>query len=238
MKTYPTYQEAKIANPECEIVTLIKPDSDLHGLFEPKSVCHIMHPDGGWRICNPADYCMTVEQFLSSGHKFVDGDLIITESGVLSVGRERENMGCSVSECNEPSCVDSDIYILHAAALDKPKQISNTAREVFSGGEKRTKVEFVKVEDSIWHLETDFRCGELYNKSLDCSGEFVVISSETVFLACAAAGNLYRRIETPMTEKEAFIDEFMNMFSHVGDAQLMLAIASDMEDSGKFKLVN
>lgn len=232
MKTYSTYQEAKIANPECEIVRWNKSDE-----YKAVSKSELSGYLTTWCHCNPTDYCMTVKQFLDDGHKFVGGDLFINASLfgnglVVEVGLKN----ITEEVANEKQSVDVDCYILRAAALEKPKQISDTAREVFSGGEKRTKVDYVKVKDSIWSLEGEFKCGELYNKSLDCSGSFVSIKSETVLIACAAAGNVYRRIETPMTEREAFIHTYA--WAVQDDKSNVEDIAGMLFDSGKFKLVN
>lgn len=68
MNTYNTYQEAKIANPEYAIFEYLGKfgtDKDIIDAFDIHSVA--------MKECNPADYCMTVEQFLKDGHKFVGG---------------------------------------------------------------------------------------------------------------------------------------------------------------------
>lgn len=174
MKTYPTYQEAKIANPESDIYSA--------GLseFTAEKPMHNWATSG--LLCNPADYCMTVEQFLKDGHKFVDGDLIYSQAidAVVTVS-DNDKIASSyrVKSSNELCASDCNRYILRAAALEKPKQISDTAREAFSTDstpkihkdsefhkKPGAKVEFVKVEDSIWCLETAFKCGELF--AFDC----------------------------------------------------------------------
>ncbi|WAX23061.1 hypothetical protein pA_gene0020 [Vibrio phage 13VT501A] len=114
MTTYNTFAEAKIANPESEIVRWNKSDeykavskSDLSGYLTT------------WSYCNPADYCITVEQFLKDGHKFVEGDKYIHSrmESVLTVGH-----GFSVDESNDVHGDDGNCYILRAAALEQPKQ--------------------------------------------------------------------------------------------------------------------
>jgi len=72
MKTYKTYQAAKIANPDSVIY------KDMYGNFIPYS--------GGFNIpagelCDPAKYCMTVEQFLDAGNRFVEDDKFLKEGG-------------------------------------------------------------------------------------------------------------------------------------------------------------
>lgn len=67
---YKTYAEAKIANPGSEIVTTGKRwagGKDLLGTFEAVIAVaigrHIID-DKSWVICNPADYCSSVKEFL------------------------------------------------------------------------------------------------------------------------------------------------------------------------------
>lgn len=121
MSTYNTYQEAKIANPESEIVRWNKSDkykavskSDLSGYLIT------------WSYCDPADYCVTVEKFLRDGHKFVDGDLIYSSllDLVINVTKDELMDGESYPEDGVNTLMPSDDkrYILRAAALEQPKQ--------------------------------------------------------------------------------------------------------------------
>lgn len=141
MKTYNTYQEAKIENPEREIVTTSNGwagDDYLKGKFEPLQ--NIKNGDisshdlseGGWKICNHASYCMTVDQFLKGGNKFVDGDLIIgTDCNVKVVGID---YGVGSANCNVGS--DNERYILRAKVLEEPKQVEwKNGDECVLGGE-------------------------------------------------------------------------------------------------------
>lgn len=233
MKTYSTYQEAKIANPESDIYH--HPKGHFFP-FEPRCYEALV-----FHCCNPADHCMTVERFLKDGNEFVEGDLIITESGVLSVGREHERMGCSVSECNEPSCVDSDIYILRAAALENPRPEIHKDSEFYK--KSRTKVEFVKVDkntedNKFWEVARDYAEEVFELFLLDVDGEYEKISSNDELLMEYRRSNLYRRIETPMTEREAFI-EALNEVAYGDDGFISTSeLFSRIVDSGKFKLVN
>lgn len=112
MKTYNTYQDAKIANPEYDIY--------IHGgLFvAEKDIGQSLHTYKyrGFFKCNPADYCMTVEQFLRCGHKAVEGDWFMIGSGMaeqlIKVGVDTFKL----------SSIDHEAFILRAAALE-PKQV-------------------------------------------------------------------------------------------------------------------
>ena len=118
MKTYPSYEAAKIANPESNIYV-------LGGKFQPGHEA----ARRGEEECNPADHCMTVEQFLKTGYKFVEGDIFIDDEGdVETVGGLNFYDPSGASQPHED---DHNRYVIRAAALEKPK---------------RTKVEYVKVD--------------------------------------------------------------------------------------------
>ena len=58
---------------------------------------------------------MTVEEFLSAGHKFVDGDIIKGIYNQIHIGND-----CAAEYWNEPYC-DSELrFVISAKALEKP----------------------------------------------------------------------------------------------------------------------
>ena len=211
MSTYPTYQAAKIANPESEIVTTApnwNADKKLAGTFErlEKSI-HWINEYNGWIICHPADYCMTANQFLGSGHKFIEGDIYLNLNGK------------SISEVTNPSVdnkpdagIDHKLFILKAKALEETK----TYR-------------YEKVTDSIFELKEEFERGCLYAES--DKGNYLKVETDALLASAYLHDKLYRRIE--VTERELFIEEAMRF--NYWDAQQLLG---QMYDSGKFKLVN
>ena len=79
MTTYNTYTEARL------VKGCVNVYRDMYGKFLPYF--------GGFEIpagniCNPADHCMSLEDFFDAGHKFVKGDqwedrngLVVTFSG-------------------------------------------------------------------------------------------------------------------------------------------------------------
>lgn len=80
---YKTYAEAKIANPDSEIVTTGKNwggTGFLIGTFEIKSEEHYLG-DSSWVICNPADYCSSIKEFFDAGFVLNVGDSFIGRSG-------------------------------------------------------------------------------------------------------------------------------------------------------------
>ena len=133
-----SYQEAKIANPESEIVTTGENwefEPTLEGKFE-RFVENGIEPhvlgDCAWVKCNPADHCMTVEQFLKDGHKFVTGDVVTNLNGSVSNVLPKESCRGwdSVLEyINQADSDDDERYVLRAVALEAANQESeNTGK--------------------------------------------------------------------------------------------------------------
>lgn len=104
------------------------------------------------------------------------------------------------------------------------KQISDTAREVFSTDsipkihkdsefykKPRTKVEFVKVK-SAFELDRAVMNQGNYGWKSD-SGEFYPSFNEVEIIGNLTRDSLYRRIETPMTEREAFIEGYKDLMN-------------------------
>jgi hypothetical protein len=120
---YKTYAEAKIANPDCEIVTTGKNliyDKELTGTFQPRVTEGCSHAinDYSWVICNHADYCSTLKEFLEAGLELVEGDKFIEVSGcVYNVDSDDLNL------VNERDSGDCDRYILSSAALNGGRKI-------------------------------------------------------------------------------------------------------------------
>lgn len=169
--TYPTYQAAKIANPDQDIKT-----DNLGNFFV--SVGHT--------TCNPAEYCMTVNQFEDSGKKLVDGDLYINLDG--NVIEYTEGYGLGVDR--DPS-MNKSRYVLKAKALEETK----TYR-------------YEKVADSIFDLKEEFERGELYFAWPEPGSNSVgydKITEEKMLLCRYEEKRLLRRIE--VTERKLFIEQ-------------------------------
>lgn len=111
MTTYNTYQEAKIANPNCEIYV------SMDRKFAAQAYASILELSGikgGWNKCHPKDYCVTLEKFLACGYKFVTGDEWLDADGdVVRVKYDTHVIGN-----NKPNELDNERYILKAKALE------------------------------------------------------------------------------------------------------------------------
>jgi hypothetical protein len=211
MTTYNTYQEAKIANPELEVYKLI----DKVGFVSDEDfgdLVRLVHQQSDTEKCNPADYCMTVEKFLDSGYFIEKGDLFLNEFGKVSKMQEYDK--------KEP-VTDSDKkrFILRAAALEEKKP--------------HAKVEYVKVSApcDFFDLKSEFRGEEL--SFINGDGDYEAATTLVELVTGFDNMNLYRRIETPITEREAFIEVGIEILKDVNPYAL-----GKLFDSGKFKLVN
>lgn len=223
MTTYNSYEAAKIANPESEIVTtgenwqfepVLKGKFErlVEGGIEP----HVLG-DCAWVKCNPANHCMTVEQFLKAGHKFSDGDLYMNLGGLVhELNDEKINSLMSRNTSNR--------YILRAAALEeKPK---------------RVKVEYVKCEygDKVSNIVMDFENNAPLYKMVN--DEYWTIDELDDLFAIILDGgeHIYRRIETEITERDEFINECI-VHGGLRARDGAREVYGNLFDSGKFKLV-
>lgn len=118
---YKTYAEAKIANPDSEIVTTGKDwayEKETIGTFEVRVFdgdddgAHFIG-DEAWVICNPADYCSTLKKFLEDGFKLVEGDIVMTINCSISVVKEG-----AVDAWNFRGVNDNGFFILSAAVIN------------------------------------------------------------------------------------------------------------------------
>jgi hypothetical protein len=126
MKTYNTYQEAKIAMTKACIIE----DTDS-GLFFGMPTREGTTLAGGSRFAEPQYYCMAVEKFLAGGHKVVEGDLILDE-GVIWTVSDKVNSDTyiyTVKSSNKPEADDNERYILRAAALENQMNIDTLATQ-------------------------------------------------------------------------------------------------------------
>lgn len=105
---YKTYAEAKIANPDSEIYCAMI-SNDGRGIYG--KLIDIDMVTKSHYLCNPADYCSTVEEFLSAGFRLVRGDWIIRLGGVA----DNVRLPSAMNYCDFN---DDKRYILSASALN------------------------------------------------------------------------------------------------------------------------
>ncbi len=211
MTTYNSYEAAKIAMPEACIVE----DTDTR-LFFGVPTREGTTLAGGSRFAEPQYYCMTVEKFLSDGNKFSDGDVVVNREGLV-----KRPLGDIVRLMNIPSKYDVDSFILRAAALEEKKP--------------RTKVGWVDAHHSeavYYFTKTD---DDMYAEP-DESQRYDDLQDYINNLEENGSSSLYRRIETPMTERDELLEALQSVWIIDGvDGQEQL---EKIVDSGLFKLVN
>ena len=135
MNTYPTYQAAKIDNPESNIYS-------LQGKFYPEGTA--TRPDENWIFCQTADYCITQEQFLDAGYDLEDGDIILTRCGeVIYINH------WTLAEFGVLNSSSHKTYILKAKALEERNTILTEISK-----DKELPDTVAHEEWEVWHGES------------------------------------------------------------------------------------
>jgi hypothetical protein len=214
MTTYNTYQEAKIANPECEIYQLERNELFVHCNCHKAELVGFDEFSSIGVKCNPADYCMTVERFLADGHELVEGDLYINVGGFTTELTERKINSLMSRDTSRR-------FILRAAALEDKKP--------------RTKVEYVKIEedDSIFDMAVELYENALF--SIDSDGWYVGVFTERQLTEAHSTNNLYRKASD---EDLLRIELYSAINEYEVKPSIAELIAVELASSGKFKLVS
>ena len=97
----------------------------------------------------------------------------------------------------------------------------------------KVKVEYVKVEDSIFDLQHALVDGNLFYQDTDDS--HYPIKTERQLVYWFDLDGVYRKVETEIDERQAFIDAAIELIDASKKADGLLGA---MFDSGKFKLVD
>lgn len=117
MNHYRSYQEAKLANPHAEIITTSKKwdgGKNLMGTFEVNDGLYMIGKKE-WEVCNPSDYCMSLEDFFNFGYELSIGDAVIGVDGfVFAIESQKE-----IEVYSYQSPLDNQRYVLKAKALDQ-----------------------------------------------------------------------------------------------------------------------
>lgn len=115
MKTYNSYEAAKIANPESDIYKLISMDGFVFG-DGLGDLIRISSLQTDAKKCNPADHCTRYDDFLTLGHEFVDGDAFLNSRGEVVIITNAQSNNRIVDG-------DDKRFILRAVALEeKPSE--------------------------------------------------------------------------------------------------------------------
>lgn len=228
MTTYKSYAECKIANPDSDIVTTGKDwqyEKETVGTFEARAFdeddgAHII-ADDAWVICNPADHCSSLKEFLESGFEFSVGDFWLNEDGDLL----RVDLVNGVT--NKYQYGDENRYILSAAALNGGCKIPAKAEQwtVYSNTLPLCDL----TDEQVGKLVKNSGCVEHMNPN---DG----VWNTTITPMWNMAG-VYR-IKSK-SERELFIEAAASTFDgRTGLSEQAMSLAAQlMFDSGKFKRV-
>lgn len=222
---YKTYAEAKIANPDSEIVTTGKNwgfDRQLLGTFQPRETNECAHSigDRAWVICNPADYCSSLKEFLEAGFKLVEDDKFIEVIGCIYKVQSDD-----FDSANRKDSQDCNRYILSAAVLNGGCKIPAKAEQWTVYNNTMPLCELT--DEQVGKLVKHSGCVEGMNKN---SGEWAA----TIAPMWNRAG-VYR-IKSK-SERELFIDAAIN-HGIKPDAHNAKQIFGELFDSGKFKYID
>ncbi len=207
MTTYNTYQEAKVANPDKEIIRFDKQD-EFKAVGNDELSAYLTT----WTKCNPADHCMTVEKFLADGYELRENDLILNSVGSVICMDYPSSLGDFgvLNICSEKE------HILRAAALETKEP-------------KRTKVEYVEaVFDSAWEAIKSYEINDdlYYCASSTPTYEKMKAGNMKNLLDYSMPVKLYRKIETPIEWWED-ASEFVKPTGHseIVNGQLLVEAA-------------
>ena len=204
MKTFETYQEAKIAMPKACIVKY-KYDGNYRFTGMPTregtTLCN------GSEFAEPQDHCMTVKQFLDAGHKFVDGDFMLGQDGLVVKVSNCPSYNMSLED-------DDKRYVLKSKAPEETNAIPTETpeeKEALDAIEKTYRYEKVEASEAVyWFTKTD---DALFSEP-DSSQRYDDLQDYINNLDECGSSSLYRRIE--VTERDEFIDTQEKMANEDG----------------------
>lgn len=225
MKTFETYQAAKIAMPKaCIVKYKYGGNYRFTGMptREGTTLCN------GSEFAEPQDHCMTVKQFFENGHKFIEGDLMIGRGGLVIKVSNWLDYNSLLED-------DDKRYVLSAKALEEANTIPTETPEGKEALDKKTyRYEKVEFDDKWKYFKLMQEEGDLYVNCVDLSFEGFYGDNINLANALHDESCIYRRIE--VTERELFIETYA--WAVQDDISNIEDIAGMLFDSGKFKLVN
>lgn len=131
--------------------------------------------------------------------EFVTYDSYANGYGIGSVLSEKKTRVCTIEEFNQ--CVKEMSEVAGKNAYEAYATHEKTPLEPIN---PRTKVEYVKVTDSIFNLQPDLDAGEIYLKVGD-NDEFNPIKGESTLAYAFEQDKLYRKVETEIKTEKRWI---------------------------------
>lgn len=213
---YKTYAEAKIANPDSDIFTNDKE-------FKAVKDAPTSHFPNGWVVCNPADYCSSIKEFLEAGYIFSVGDFFIGIDGeVISVR-------CANSS-SVPYDDDYKRYILSTATLNGGCKIPAKAEQWSVCNNTLPLCDLT--DEQAGMLFNDWRKGvEIENCLYDEKHEeFVWVNC---FSVLSNIEGIYRI--KPKSERELFIDKSLQLMTSETDRTMEQMFGAQFDAGARYK---
>ena len=228
MTTHKSYAECKIAHPDSEIVTP-SIDSSMPCSMDPIFEVKANHEIGkfAWVICNPADYCSSLEDYFDAGFELVRGDWVVTPNGIADNVR-------SVSAMNGRDFNDGKRYILSVAALNGGCKIPAKPEQWSIYNNMLSLCELTDEERGLlFNHHCNGGCIQSSQRGGNEEGVFYDIDSWSIW----SLNTIYRA--KPKSERELFIEAAVSTFDgRTGLSEQAMSLAAQlMFDSGKFKRV-
>jgi hypothetical protein len=224
MKTYSTYQEAKIENPKSDIFTSFGGYVSGADIPQPKNHAN----ERGFFKCDPRKECISVYDFFELGKAFRNGDIYMQADGrVCTVANE-------IASNLRNDRINKETFILRARQLDESAPPVGAVGLQFTPKSK-IKIDHVKVEESIFDLKEEYCSGSLKsNCGTNDNPKFETIMAVTDLAHHLLHNNVHRRVEVEVSEQDEFTDTLLEIGA---DCTSFTQLARVLYQSGRFKLV-
>jgi hypothetical protein len=224
MKTYSTYQEAKIENPKFDVFTTTEgyvSDADIARSTTPRI-------ERGFFKCDPRKECISVYYFFETGKAFRNGDIYMQADGrVVTIINE-------IASNLRNDRINKETFILRARQLDESAPPVGVVGLQFTPKSK-IKIDHVKVEESIFDLKEEYCSGSLKsNCGTNDNPKFETIMAVTDLAHHLLHNNVHRRVEVEVSEQDEFTDTLLEIGA---DCTSFTQLARALYQSGRFKLV-
>lgn len=189
---YKTYAEAKIANPDSEIYCAMI-SNDGRGIYG--KLIDINMVTKSHYLCNPADYCSSVKEFLEAGFKFAIGDIWLSRDNILVI------VDLVDARTNKYQNNDENRFVISAGSLNGGCKIPAKAEQWTIYNNTMPLCELT--DEQVGNLVKHSGCVEHMNPN---SGEW----GATITPVWNRAG-IYRI--KPKSERELFIDKSIKLLT-------------------------
>ena len=198
MNTYNTYSEAKINNPEKEVVFKVPSEKGDLPFFIAIHRKDIPKYNSNWIVCTPLNHCMKFDDFFKSGYKLVDGDAYVNAKGNVRVvgndtsARVINSLGGKSIE---------NLFILSAKALGEAKRGSLQSLKKKALSNPKVKEEYDTLEPEFEKVE--WKNGDSCTFSNSClTGVYVAYDNYNAGHVVYSDGKYFHVIDSQLSKPE------------------------------------